>query len=395
MPKKTQSPHINSSSKNSQNPPKSLLTPVEELWGGMLGKIFLINSAWNKDRYLEIVDHELKKEDTTLREQMESLGIDKEKTLEVINILFDNVQYKNFIVSGDFYATNCINLILNWIYPPENIIIKSNITLKINEDNIYKEEYFNAIIKENLILISGPAGNPIAKLILDKAGLSWLFCKQPGRDFGLSINPDSQEYLTPFGKLPDTLEVDYGVFLRLKNPFNPEKRVYATMGIHSYGTQGAAAVACSEDSAKEIINMEIDPKLRENGVEYIALIKVWNKCIKSKKNKKLAEFIDPGILYKIEFPKPSSNLTKYKTHQNPFSTNKSINNLKDKFKEETLFLGSKPSSTFLYSFWFFCVIFFGVMLIIDSTRMIYIIPLLILSLFEMLRNLFKLLTMSN
>ena len=91
--------------------------------------------------------------------------------------------------------------------------------------------------------------------------------------------------------------------------------MYAIMGTHAYGTQGAAALACSINSATEVISAPVDPEITSLHVDYIAWIDVWKKTPKgAEEESTLEKFTDPDLRYKIIHP-PSLK-GEWQTHRN-------------------------------------------------------------------------------
>ncbi len=361
---------------------QSSLTSVEQLWGGMQGKIYVVHSAWNKNRVLNEMVKNLGKDDTVIGKQLSELNIeDKEQIDKVIDTV---TKYGSLVVEGDLFAMNHVLSILNCLYPPESIRLINAWDLGQDPEELKQQQSFKNIVSNNVILLCGPSGNLVTEVFLNKSGLTWLFPEEPEKKYSLRIKPDDEELLGPDGEPPHTLRSDYGVFLRRANPFNSEKRVYALMGAYAFGTQGAAVLACSEKSAEQILQTDVDPALHSQGLHYIAWVKIWKK-----ENETLTCFSDPEVMYRLQHPKPKGKASEWKPFRNPTSLHETVSILKAVLQERTVFLGSRPTSLLIYSLWLACSVLTVLMLVARLAKPTYIAPLLILTLIGTVRSLFK------
>lgn len=142
-------------------------------------------------------------------------------------------------VSGIFICSDLI-----WLYHPDNISIYfSN---KVTDDDL----------KNNLILIGNPSKNEIVKRALYEL---------KRRDQHLEINFDSKyesifandkQYFTkPRDLKPGGLvKTDYGMIIKVKNPFNPDKILFIISGIRTYGITATGLFLGAIKSVKAISN---------------------------------------------------------------------------------------------------------------------------------------------
>ena len=157
------------------------------------------------------------------------------------------------LTSGDVYAVMHITTLLSIFYGADNIIFNEAFYI----DNANKKEK-ESILKNNIVLIGGPSGNPITFLFLKQYGLGKLFTHAPTYDFEVKLPDDTKFESKPNpNELPLGGEIeDIGVFLKAVNPFNPEKFIFAVMGSNSWGTQGAASLCCSVSGAQYMENIK-------------------------------------------------------------------------------------------------------------------------------------------
>ena len=385
-PASTLAPHRRNSNvafkTTSKSSRQSSLTSVEQLWGGMEGKIYVVHSAWNKNRVLNEMVQSLGNDDTVLGKQLSELNIKDE---DQINKVIDTVtKYGSLVVEGNLFAMNHVLSILNCLYPPESIRLLNAWDLGQNAEEFIQQPGFEKIAKNNVILLGGPSGNLVTEVFLKESRLTWLFPQEPEKKYSIRVKPDGEELLGPDGEPPRTLRSDYGVFLRRTNPFNREKRMYALMGAYAFGTQGAAVLACSEKSAEQVLQTDVDPALHSQSLDCIAWVKIWKK-----ENEMLTRFSDTQVMYQLQHPKPKGKVSEWEPFRNPTSLHETVSILKAVLQEGTVFLGSRPTPLLIYSFWLACSALTALMLVARLAKPMYIVPLLILSLIGTVRSLFK------
>lgn len=291
----------------------SLSESLREIWGGMEGKIFVLHSAWDPKRVIDRIIHELKTRNSRLAEVLQKGKAGEELVGAIKNGI---TRYDNFLIEGDMIALDHLLSTLRFLYNPNDILRVNSWTLGSNIDEVQKNKRFvNEIVNGNVVLLCGPLGNLATHLFLGKARLPWLFDSQDKHVIHTHPNPNRTKPLKVevlegkhgcFNKLHN----DYGFFLRCKNPYNQQKRMYAVMGTYSYGTQGAAAFACNNDSLAELCKAPIDSEIKELGVDYIAWIEVLCEGKET-----LESFSDPKLAYKIYWPESPSG--DWKCHLNP------------------------------------------------------------------------------
>lgn len=305
--------------------------PPYEIWKGMTGKIWVLHSAWNKRRVCkEIVDAK-----STVGKRIRESNINEEMACKVIDII---AKYGNFTTEGDLIALDHIMSVLRCLYPPEDIDIMNSWCFGQEMKDVLEHDDFNNIKKDNIVLICGPVGNLATGIFLEQAGMGWLF-----EGHSIRVHPEKKP-LEPEGDVSkEDFKVDYGVFLRAQNPFNHEKRIYAVMGAYAFGTQGAAAFGCSEESDAELVraSRSADVKSLEN-VDYIGWIKVWKYPV-------MKDFGDRQIKFQLVYPEPPKGIAEWKVHENPSSIVETFRKMKAAAREGTVFLGSCPSTLLGYT----------------------------------------------
>lgn len=316
--------------------------PIREIWGGMRGKILVLHSGWNPKKAIQ--DIELHSKETLDGVSLHDMKIDKRKAEAVIKKL---AKYNNLLIEGDMVATDHVLSVLRFLYDPGDIVVKNSWELGTSLEDVRKHKYFEggeSIKNYNVVLLCGPLGNLATALLLEKAKLLWLFDSQNDNAIRTHPTPGEGKLLSPkkFQHF-DILRLDYGVFLRRNNPYNPEKRMYALMGARAYGTQGAAALACDSESAAEVVEASADISIQSYGVDYMA----WVKVHRSRKPK-FGQFSDPNLRYEICWPLRQEG--DWEAHKNPSSIYSTQTKLRTALLENTLFLGARPGKLLLYTF---------------------------------------------
>ena len=306
------------------NPRNSVNASVANLWEGMEGDIIVVHSAWNVNRASHNID--IEQYDPLLGHSLKDKDVTEEQVEEIITRL---TRYGSLLVEGDTIAVDHILSILRHFYDPEVITLKNSWELGANCDEIKRNSYFKKIQNSNVILTCGPLGNLITSIFMQKANISWLLASDESYKMYTHPDPEKTEVFSLEYDDLNRLQYDTGVFLRSRNPYNPYKQMYLAMGIHAHGTQGAAALACNNDSAQELINLPLDPEFEKRGIDYIAWVKVWNEVTsRRRKNEKgfLESFTDPGLRYQIIHP--SVNTMKLAVHRNPSLIKSTLSSLR-------------------------------------------------------------------
>jgi len=113
---------------------------------------------------------------------------------------------------------------------------------KFSAFNIYvSDDNIASNLENDLILIGGPRGNRITKLILDKIDLPFSFD-------GLNIKIDHNGNLSSYGLfIEDGHDVfDHGIILKTKNPLNRSRSLILFAGLGMHGTTAAARCFVTE-----------------------------------------------------------------------------------------------------------------------------------------------------
>ncbi len=131
---------------------------------------------------------------------------------------------------GDIDSLLVIYTSLNKIYP--QLTIKFCTSKEFN--NLPGNPY-----ADNLILIGGPDYNQITRAFMDYTPFE--FNKNDLGDTILKYKKTEQIFESKFTKQKEIEEViDFGFFLKMPNPNNPNKKLIIINGIHTYGVYGAA-----------------------------------------------------------------------------------------------------------------------------------------------------------
>ena len=311
--------------------------PIYEIWGGMIGKIWVLHSPWNKERVREeLVRGALGRQNSTGGGDAE-MKLSDEQVCAVIDAV---AKYGSFITEGDLIALDHVLSILRCLYPPEDIGIMNSWHFGQSEDDVRKHSLFKKIMQDNVVLVCGPVANLPTRIFLEGADLGWLF-----KGHTIRVRPDDATPLTAEGEVGSGKpSVDYGIFLRCQNPFNRDKRVYAAAGAYAFGTQGAAAFGCSEPSAAELILATRRRRSELSGnVDYIGWVKVWKRPF-------MMDFSDRHIKYQLLYPKPSRDVEAWAIHDNPSSIVDTFARLKAAVQEGIVFLGCRTSVLLVYTF---------------------------------------------
>lgn len=286
---------------------------IVDLWGGMQGDIIIIHSAWNATRALQNID--IEKHDTILGHSLKDLGITSDHVSKIVGNM---TRYGNLLIEGDMIAVDHILSLLRLLYDPNMITVKNSWELGGDENEIKMHPLFERIQNSNLVLICGPLANLVTSICLQEANLCWLVDSSDTIKMVTHPVRKKAKVLTPRYNTHKGLQCDIGTFLRCKNPFNSQKRMYVAMGTHAYGTQGAAALACNNKSAHELLSVPVDPYLENYNIDCIAWINVWKAVtIQKRENNKntLGHFTDPSLRYQIHYPLVDD--VKFHVHRNP------------------------------------------------------------------------------
>jgi len=333
---------------------KPWLNPIARLWTGMQGEIWILHAAWDRNRALNDVLRALDDPDNPLKKLLLKSGLDnKNKRRKLVTTLTSVLtRHGHHIVEGDAIAMEHLKSILRNMYASKLVRTLNVSQLGEDADDLGKNERFLHIAKNaNIVLVCGPVGNPATAAFLHEAQLSWLFPEEPDLAHSLRRHPQDNAPLTPVGKPPDDLTVDRGVFVRCHNPYNQKKRMYAAMGAYGFGTQGAAALACTEDATAELISAPVDAALQRLGIEYCGWISVWKGETESESpspENKLSIPWDPEVRFKLKYPHPK-NGGHWLVHKNQDDVDTTRDRLKSAIGEKIVFVGRSPVNILIYT----------------------------------------------
>jgi len=131
---------------------------------------------------------------------------------------------------GDIDSLIVVYSSLNKIYPQLSIKFCTSEEFKSIPGNPYAS---------NLILIGGPDYNKVTESFMKYTPFEF---SQNENDETILIYNQRNQVFEPKFKLKKEIEevVDYGFFLKIPNPYNPDKKLIMINGIHTYGVYGAA-----------------------------------------------------------------------------------------------------------------------------------------------------------
>lgn len=339
--------------------------------GDMEGDIIVVHSSCNPRRVIDQTIENIKNEDSALGASLSEQGLNENNVKILSRRIF---KYSNLLVEGDMIATDHIISTLRLLYDPCNIKLKNSWEIGSSEEEILSNKQFMLTIRHsNIVLICGPLGNLLTSIFLKKTNLSWLFDDE--RKNILRVQPDNNKNILE-SKLSSnsTLHHDYGVFLKTRNPYDHSKNLYAIMGIHAYGTQGAAALSTNIESAKELISTG-RPQYLEGlnaDLDYITWIEVWRK-----RDKELNKFTDPALTYRIAYPTlPGFDPKEY---HNPSQIFETQSTLRANLLKNTIFLGTSFGKALCYSLAVFLFVSLLFLLLLTNINKVLILSALIFS----------------
>jgi hypothetical protein len=241
---------------------------LKSLWDNIDGEIHIIYPALNRIRWSKELNMLFK--DHLADSPLISPALrSKEGSEELAKWIS---RFGPHITSGDIYACMHIIMLLSIFYGADIISLKEAFSLIKQSDDV-----LNKTLKNNLVLIGGPSGNPITNKILNDCGLQTIFPNAPENDFKV-VMPDKISFFP--SPNPNNPEInrgieDIGVFLKRKNPYNPDKVIFAAMGSNSWGTQGAASLACSSEGANIIEKVIKSNYKNSDNLDILTCIKVF------------------------------------------------------------------------------------------------------------------------
>ena len=217
---------------------------IRKIWSGLKGDIIIIHPTISKVLVDSHIDY--------IKNIWKDFTPDKENIIrESFDILIRN---ESFFFSGDANATVLVRHVLAILYGHDKIKVE------------YDSCEFEKIKNHNLVLIGGPIGNRITKVVWEKlkeAGNLEIFSKENGWS-SPTVSSDK-----PYGRVweNDFISVDHGVCIKKISPYNKDKYVFIFAGWGSYGTQAAAAALDIDGLADKIIE-----KCDSNSFELIVKI---------------------------------------------------------------------------------------------------------------------------
>jgi len=142
-------------------------------------------------------------------------------------------EVKTAILAGpDADAANVLVATIGLIYP------------KALVSHVYSSALPKEFYKENLVIVGGPVNNICSKLVLDQVYDLIHF-------EGFYLCDSSSQYSATYDE-NDNVLVDYGIVLRIENPFDSTKDLFLIAGCDTYGVLGAATlISLREEVSKQ------------------------------------------------------------------------------------------------------------------------------------------------
>jgi len=346
--------------------PYAIPDSIINIWGGMKGRIIILHPTWDSVRGQKIFKEELK---TKVQEGLITLSEKEvEKFVETSPFIIERmVENDNLLYEGDIIAVDHVVSQLRYLYDPNDIRIKASSTFGSNTEELRVNSELKGLLKQrHLVFIGAPPSNLVCRIALKEAGLEWLYDEEKNE---IRTDPDSDNglrYEKKHSNEGDTI-IDHGVFVKCDNPYNRSKKMYALMGIHSYGTQGAAALACNNESADELIS------IRESCEGLNARVNIYNLAwmkLSRKAKKDVKQVSPPNVKYFIVHPKKEDG-SEWRPHKNPSSIRESQYALRYQVFRPTYFLGARPTKLLLHAFFLLLLMFSYSIILLTKSNILY------------------------
>lgn len=116
-----------------------------------------------------------------------------------------------------------------------------------------------APLQDHLVLVGGPYSNAVTAEILKQLPIQIVFCAA-GDIRAIYDGVDKKLYESDLKTSGGVSEgVDFGIIVRARNPFNPEKEVLILAGRYGFGSYAAAKAVCSSSLLQAISNQCSSP----------------------------------------------------------------------------------------------------------------------------------------
>jgi hypothetical protein len=232
------------------------------------------------------------------------------------------------VATGDMYALQYFLFMLTSMHGLKGIRLHEAWSLSGGLPSLAKpigaSSDLDEVLGQNIVIVGGPAGNPVAQSLLDVLNATSLFPDAPRSDFRIRKwgipRSDKDAFLAPkIGTSKDQSDEDCGLLLVGRNPWSRDRSKWfmAAMGSASWGTQACAALACSDAGATELARSRVgqDPEIVDAGwVGEIGYVKVWPKLsVGSKRSDRLPDLTVPDSNFQMVFPYEG------KLHSNPLA----------------------------------------------------------------------------
>lgn len=285
---------------------------LRRLWGKFTPPVNLVFPVWDAARWRIEFGKSLDRGEGAGRDVFPKLH-DPEK-----DVLADwLVGLGPLVATGDMYALQYFLLVLTSLHGTGGIRLHDAWSLKNSLPSTTPltapSREAEDLLGQNMVIVGGPAGNPIAEALLKMLGAQSLFPDAPQSDFRIrkwgSLASERDSFLVPkIGTRKDQTDEDCGLLLVGRNPWSRDRSTWfmAAMGSASWGTQACAALACSQAGASELARSRVgrDPEIVDAGwVGEIGYVKVWPKPSEgAKRADRLPDLTVPDSEFQMVFP---------------------------------------------------------------------------------------------
>jgi len=107
------------------------------------------------------------------------------------------------------------------------------------------------LLYTKLIVLGGPISNEVTQRVFSMVDVQ---CQFDVEGQLIRISQSGEEYIPVLSADNRQVLIDYGILIKLSNPFNPESKMMILAGCHGFGTYSAILAANSPRLANEILN---------------------------------------------------------------------------------------------------------------------------------------------
>ena len=124
------------------------------------------------------------------------------------------------------------------------------------------------LLSTNLIVLGGPISNELTQRVFSMVDLQ---CQFDIERQLIKVSQSGDEYMPVISEDNRQVLIDYGIIIKLSNPFNTENKMMILAGCHGFGTYSAILAATSPRLANEILN-------KVGGENFVVILKISSCC---------------------------------------------------------------------------------------------------------------------